>query len=57
MNSGSEWEWRLLDVFAQSKDDVEMWVDAPGGSLSSPPSLHSTTLMETLRSIMVGKTL
>ena len=37
MNSGSEWKWRLLDVFAQSKDDVEMWVDAPGRSLSSPP--------------------
>ena len=37
MNSGSEWKWRLLDVFAQSKDDVEMWVGAPGRSLSSPP--------------------
>lgn len=39
MNSGSEWKWRLLDVFAQSKDDVEMWVDALGRSLSSPPKL------------------
>jgi hypothetical protein len=29
----------LLDVFAQSKDDVEMWVDALGRSLSSPPKL------------------
>ena len=42
MNSGSEWKWWLLDVFAQSKDDVEMWVDAPGRSLSSSlkPSLN-----------------
>lgn len=37
MNFGSEWKWRLLDAFAQGKDDVEMWVDAPGRSLSSPP--------------------